>query len=303
MAFVKLVKNTAYFKRYQTQFRRRREGKTDYYARKRLILQDKDKYNTPKYRLVGRVSNRYVIAQIVYSTLKGDRVLSSATSREFKRWGVNAGLSSYPAAYSTGLLLARRLLKELKMDTLYPGVNNITGEKTDVSENANDERRPFKAVLDVGLARTTVGNRVFSILKGATDGGLYVPHSVTRFPGQVVNPKSGAKEYKPAVHRDRIFGKHIDNYMKTLKTSNAEVFKRQFSKLNQTLTDSKVESVEKLYTKLHESIRKNPEKVKAQPKANPKRDHVKLRQKKLTLKQRKERQLKKIELLTKEHNK
>lgn len=38
--------------RFQTKFKRRREGKTDYYARKRLIIQDKDKYNSPKYRLV-----------------------------------------------------------------------------------------------------------------------------------------------------------------------------------------------------------------------------------------------------------
>lgn len=39
MPFVKLVKNKAYFKRYQVKFRRRREGKTDYYARTRLTIQ------------------------------------------------------------------------------------------------------------------------------------------------------------------------------------------------------------------------------------------------------------------------
>ena len=50
MPFVKVVKNKAYFKRYQVKFRRRREGKTDYFARKRLVVQDKNKYNTPKYR-------------------------------------------------------------------------------------------------------------------------------------------------------------------------------------------------------------------------------------------------------------
>lgn len=111
--------------------------------------------------------------------------MTSATSREFRRWGVNAGLSSYPAAYATGLLLSRRLLKELKMDTLYPGVDKVTGERYDVGENPNEERRPFKAILDVGLTRTTVGNRVFSILKGAVDGGLHVPHSTSRFPGNV----------------------------------------------------------------------------------------------------------------------
>ncbi|KKK27000.1 60S ribosomal protein, partial [Aspergillus rambellii] len=35
------VKNSAYYSRYQTKYRRRREGKTDYYARKRLITQAK----------------------------------------------------------------------------------------------------------------------------------------------------------------------------------------------------------------------------------------------------------------------
>ena len=62
MAFVKIVKNKAYFMRYQTKFRIRRDGKTDYFARKRLIQQDKDKYNTPKYRLVARRSNQQIVA-------------------------------------------------------------------------------------------------------------------------------------------------------------------------------------------------------------------------------------------------
>lgn len=36
---MKVVKNKQYFKRYQVKFKRRREGKTDYYARKRLVVQ------------------------------------------------------------------------------------------------------------------------------------------------------------------------------------------------------------------------------------------------------------------------
>ena len=40
------------------------EGKTDYRARKRLVAQDKSKYNTPKYRLVVRFTNTDVIAQV-----------------------------------------------------------------------------------------------------------------------------------------------------------------------------------------------------------------------------------------------
>lgn len=80
MAFVKVVKNKAYFKRFQTQFKRRREGKTDYLARKKMISQDVNKYLSPKYRLVARVTNSKIIAQIVYSTLQGDKVVSQATS-------------------------------------------------------------------------------------------------------------------------------------------------------------------------------------------------------------------------------
>jgi len=69
------------------------------------------------------------------------------------------------------------------MDNFYAGATEINGERFDVSEDPNEERRPFKAVLDVGLRRTTTGSRVFGVLKGATDAGVYVPHSETRFPG------------------------------------------------------------------------------------------------------------------------
>jgi large subunit ribosomal protein L5e len=62
--FVKVVKNKAYFKRFQVKFKRRREGRTDYYARKRLIVQDKNKYNTPKYRMIVRFSNKDITAQV-----------------------------------------------------------------------------------------------------------------------------------------------------------------------------------------------------------------------------------------------
>ncbi|RFS88293.1 hypothetical protein CH426_26235, partial [Klebsiella aerogenes] len=63
MAFIKVQKTRAYFKRFQVKFKRRREGKTDYRARNRLINQDKNKYNTPKYRFVVRFTNKDIITQ------------------------------------------------------------------------------------------------------------------------------------------------------------------------------------------------------------------------------------------------
>jgi len=44
-------------------------------------------------------------------------------------------------------------------------------------------RKPFKAFLDVGLARITTGNKVFGAMKGCADAGVHVPHSVKKFPG------------------------------------------------------------------------------------------------------------------------
>jgi len=111
------------------------------------------------------------------------------------------------------------------MDKFYKGNDKIDGEKYDVSENPSDERRPFKAVLDTGLNRCTTGARVFGVLKGAVDAGLYVPHSVKRFPGYVRAEEEGENdEYNAEAHRDRIFGKHVDIYMATLKEESAEAY-------------------------------------------------------------------------------
>ena len=185
------------------------------------------------------------------------------------------------------------------MDTLYQGNSKIDGERYDVSEKPNEERRPFKAVLDVGLTRTTNGNKVFAALKGATDGGLYVPHSNKRFPGY--KKTADGETYDAKKHRARIFGAHVDQYMKTLKKSGEEDFKRQFSVWSKCLEANKVDSVEKLYIKVHDGIRKNPDFVKkeAKTKEQVKRDFLKKRQVKLTRDERKKRVAKKIEIALK----
>ena len=88
MPFVKLIKNKAYFKRYQVKYKRRREGKTDYRARKRLITQDKNKYGTAKYRLVVRFSNRFVTVSVHCAVVVGDKCICTATSKELPRYGL-----------------------------------------------------------------------------------------------------------------------------------------------------------------------------------------------------------------------
>ena len=132
--------------RYQVKYKRRRQGKTDYYARKRLITQAKNKYAAPKYRLVVRFTNRDIITQIVTSEVTGDKIFAAAYSHELKVYGINHGLTNWAAAYATGLLLARRALKKLELDEDFTGVEEADGEftLTEAAEVDGEERRPFK---------------------------------------------------------------------------------------------------------------------------------------------------------------
>lgn len=251
MGFVKVVKNKGFFKRFQVQFKRRREGKTDYHARKRLTVQDKNKYNTPKYRLVVRFTNKDVIAQIAYSRIEGDVVVCAAYSHELPRYGIKLGLTNYAAAYATGLLLARRHLAKLGMDDVYKGKEEIDGTLYNV-DDLGLERHPFRAVLDIGLARTTTGAKIFAVMKGVVDGGIAVPHSETRFFGY----DTKAKKYDPEAHRDRIFGKHVAEYMEKLETDEPELYKARFPRYIKEGINAG--DIEEMYKKAHEAIRANP---------------------------------------------
>lgn len=254
MGFVKIVKNKAYYKRYQVKFRRRREAKTDYYARQRLIIQDKNKYKSPKYRLVVRFTNTDVVCQLIAADLTHDVCLASAYAHELSRYGVKVGLTNYAAAYCTGLLLARRVNAKFGLD--YEGNTEVDGEDYNVEKEG--DRRPFKALLDVGLRRTTTGARIFGALKGATDGGLDVPHNERRFPGSSRDEETGEWEYNPDVHKKYIFGGHVSEHMAQLKEEDEEAFKRQFSRY--IAAGVTAESMEKMYADAHAAIRADPNK-------------------------------------------
>lgn len=126
--------------RYKVRFRRRREGKTNYYKRREMI-----KSGLP--RLVVRRTNRYIIAQVVVPRVMGDEIIVSATSKELAGFGWKGGLKNTSSAYLVGLIVGyKALLKGVK-----------------------------KVILDIGLHRPIKGARVFAVLKGALDAGLEVP--------------------------------------------------------------------------------------------------------------------------------
>ncbi|OPX60294.1 MAG: 50S ribosomal protein L18P [Methanobacterium sp. PtaB.Bin024] len=132
----------AHGSRYKVAFKRRREGKTDYGARLKLIGLD-------KHRLVIRVTGNHTIAQIVDVELSGDQTLISAHSQELKNMGWMGSGKNTSAAYLTGYLCAKKAIKE-----------GLDG-----------------AVLDMGLKSSTKGSRVYAALKGAIDAGLEIPYN------------------------------------------------------------------------------------------------------------------------------
>ncbi|HTZ62426.1 MAG TPA: 50S ribosomal protein L18 [Thermoplasmata archaeon] len=133
---------------YRVPFRRRREGKTDYRVRLRLL-----KSGEP--RAVVRLTDRRVRVALVAYDATGDRIVAAADSRELG--GVQfpaSSLASTPAAYLTAYLAGLRA--------------KATGAAS--------------AVLDAGLRRPTEGGRLSAALKGLLDAGLEIPHGEGGFP-------------------------------------------------------------------------------------------------------------------------
>lgn len=135
--------------RYRVHFARRRKGKTDYRARKKLLKSDLP-------RGVVRASGRYITVQFVRYDPKGDEVLASAHTKELKKMGWTKGTSNTSAAYLVGLLAGKRAV-EKKLD---------------------------KAVLDIGLHAPTRGSKVYAVLQGMVDAGLDIPHDPSVIPDE-----------------------------------------------------------------------------------------------------------------------
>jgi large subunit ribosomal protein L18 len=135
---VKMAKGSSY----RVHLRRRREGKTDYQARKALVASRRP-------RLVTRASIKNVEVQIIIAKPHGDEVLASANSRELiKSYGWRAPTGNIPASYLTGLLCG------------------VKAKAAGIKE----------AILDIGLVSPTKGSKIFAVLSGVVDAGVEVPH-------------------------------------------------------------------------------------------------------------------------------
>jgi len=190
-----------------------------------------------------------------------------------------SGQKNYAACYATGLLLARRVLQKIGLDKSYIGVVKADGAYYRVKQGPEEKRSPFKVFLDVGLTRTTTGSRVFGAMKGAVDGGLFVPHKPKRFPGNKAMPN----KFDSKTLRKYIYGGHVSEYMKHLQAKNPEKYKKQFSRY---ITAGKgPDDIEKMWASVHTAIRADPSHVKVVRITPPKK--VDINKRKLFYKDRK----------------
>ena len=120
-------------------------------------------------RAVVRVSNTQVTCQVVEYSPGGDKILAevkTSSLTENHGWPIDASRKSIPASYLTGFAVGKKAI--------------AAGCET--------------AILDIGLAASTKGNRAYAALKGMIDAGLEIPH------GEDVLPSE-----------DRRMGSHIDD--------------------------------------------------------------------------------------------
>lgn len=136
-------------RRTRVQFRRRKEGKTNYRARLKMLKSGKP-------RAVIRKTLNNTIVQIVEYHDKGDKILTGTVSSELKKYGWNSSCSNTSAAYLTAFLAGKKAQKL--------GVN--------------------EAVLDIGINIPSKGCKMFAALKGLVDSGMHIPHNDEIIPSE-----------------------------------------------------------------------------------------------------------------------
>ena len=133
--------------------RRRRESKTDYAKRIKLL-----KGNSP--RIIFRKTNRYLITQYVVSKEAKDYIKLGTNSKELLKFGwpkeFAGSLKSISAAYLLGLLMSKKI-KEKKLE---------------------------EAIIDFGMIKMLHKTKTYGFLKGLKDGGLDLSCKEEFFPDE-----------------------------------------------------------------------------------------------------------------------
>lgn len=133
----------------QVLYRRKREQRTNYNKRLKLLLSSKP-------RLVVRFSNKQIRAQLVTFMPNHDHIVYALDSSSLRKFGWSYSLNNLPAAYLLGLLFGKNVLQKGQME----------------------------AVMDTGFLHPLSGGKLYAFVKGVIDAGLQVPMGEGIFPSE-----------------------------------------------------------------------------------------------------------------------
>ena len=169
---------------YRVPFRRRREMKTDYHQRKRLL-------KSGKIRFVARPSNKQILVQFVESKIGGDKTFIQIQSNDLKKFGWDIATSNLPAAYLTGYLAGKKAAKE----------------------------KIKEAILDIGTHSAHAGTKIFATLKGVVDAGIEIPCNERMMPSNDRIRGEHIKSYAKILAKEdkEKYDKHFSKYLAVSK--------------------------------------------------------------------------------------
>ena len=135
----------------RTQKRRRKENKTDYLKRLKLLKGEKP-------RIVFRKTNKFIISEYIVSKEAQDKVIIGFDSRKLNDYGwpknAQGSLKSITASYLTGYLIGKAIIKQnLEMP-----------------------------ILDTGMNRAIHKNKIYAFIKGLIEAGIKINCKKEFFP-------------------------------------------------------------------------------------------------------------------------
>ena len=161
-------------------FRRKRQGRTNYRKRLKVLISN-------KYRFVIRKSLKSFQASIIEYSPKGDKTLFTINSKALNKLGWKGDNGNVSSAYLVGLFTGKRALEK--------GIN--------------------EAILDIGFNPSTKGSRLYAALAGAIDAGLKIPSNPDVLPSKDRIIGEHIAKYAHALKKDvQRYNKQFSNYLK-----------------------------------------------------------------------------------------
>ena len=155
--------------KYRVAFRRRREGKTNYYRRKQMLMSDQP-------RAIIRGSLNHMTIQLADAKIKGDEILASAHTSELLQLGWKYHTGNLPSAYLTGFLAGTRALKSKK--------------------------KIKSAIADFGVLSRPPRARLYAAIKGLIDAGISINCDEKMLPSEQRIKGSHIAEFAEKLHAD-----------------------------------------------------------------------------------------------------